>query len=56
MYIAKKAFKSYKLGDIKKGQEVSKNQAWLDADLIEEKPHKEVVETKPEPKKKKAKK
>lgn len=54
MYTAKKDFKSYQLGDVKKGQEVPKNQAWLDEGLIEEKPEKKKTETKPEPKKKKA--
>ncbi len=55
MYTAKQDFKSYQLGDVKKGQEVPKNQAWLDEGLIEEKPEPEKkVETKPQPKKKKA--
>ena len=52
MYIAKQNFKSYKLGVIKKGQEVEHKKAWLDAGLIEIKPEpKAKIETKPEPKK-----
>lgn len=54
MYIAKKEFKSYAQGPKKKGDEVEFKQVWLDAGLIEEKPEKQKVETKPEPKKKKA--
>lgn len=46
MYIAKKDFKAYKLGDVKKGKEVPFNKSWIDAGLIEE------VESKPEPDKK----
>lgn len=45
MYIAKKDFKAYKLGLVKKGSETPFNKSWLDAGLIEE------VESKPEPKK-----
>lgn len=54
MYIAKKEFKSYQKGVIKKGDKCEFKQVWLDAGLIEEKPHKAEVETKPQPKKKKA--
>ena len=54
MYTAKKDFKSYVLGDVKKGQQVERNQVWLDEGLIEEKPEKKELETKPQPKKKKA--
>lgn len=43
MYKATQNFKSYKLGDIKQGQEVDHNQTWEDEGLIE-------LETKPQPK------
>lgn len=46
MYIAKTDFKAYKLGEVKKGQEVPFNKSWLDAGMIEE------SEAKPEPEKK----
>jgi hypothetical protein len=59
MYIAKKNFKAYTLGDVKKGQEVGHNKAWLDAGLIEEvesKPEaKKEIETKPKKQKKETK-
>lgn len=54
MYVAAKNFKSYKLGEFKKGQEVEYKKEWLDAGLIETKPEPvEKKETKPEPTKKK---
>lgn len=58
MYTAKKDFNSYHLGDVKAGDPVEFNEAWLDAGLIEEKPAVQPeMETKPEPKqKRKAKK
>lgn len=54
MWTASKEFKTPALGLVKKGQEVEYKKAWEDGGLIEQKPHKEKVETKPEPKKKKA--
>lgn len=49
MYVAKKKFNSYFQGEIKKGQTVIFNQAWLDADMIEEKPEPRAgIETKPQ--------
>lgn len=55
MYIATQDFKSYKLGEIKKGQVVEHKQAWLDAGLIETKPEpKAAIETKPFSSKKKS--
>ena len=49
MYIATKDFKSYVLGEIKKGQEVEHKEAWVEAGLIEIKPEpKTKLETKPE--------
>lgn len=36
MYKATQNFKSYKLGKVKKGQEVPFNQTWLDEGMIEE--------------------
>ena len=55
MYIATQDFKSYFLGEIKKGQEVEHKKAWLDAGLIETKPEpKAKIETKPENRKAKA--
>ena len=58
MYTAAKDFNSYHLGDVKAGDKVEFNKAWLDAGLIEEKPAIEpVLETKPQPNpKRKAKK
>jgi hypothetical protein len=59
MYIAKKDFKAYMLGKVKKGQEVGFNKSWLDAGLIEEaesKPEeKKNLETKPKKQKKETK-
>ena len=55
MYIATQNFKSYFLGEIKKGQVVEHKKAWLDAGLIETKPEpKAKIETKPENRKAKA--
>ena len=55
MYIAKQNFKSYMLGEVKKGDEVPFNEAWEKADLIEKSETKPEpvaqLETKPEPKK-----
>lgn len=51
MYQATRDFNSYHLGDIKKGQEVPLNKAWLEAGLIEIKPE---MEIKPEQRRKKA--
>ena len=55
MYIAAKAFKSYKQGEKKKGEAVEYVKEWAKAGLIVEgKPEpKAKIETKPEPKKKK---
>jgi len=53
MYIAKKDFTAYTVGDVKSGEPVEFNKTWLDAGLIEEKPLIEpVLETKPQPKSK----
>ena len=55
MYIATQDFKSYFLGEIKKGQVVEHKKVWEDAGLIETKPEpKAKLETKPEPRKAKA--
>ena len=55
MYIATQNFKSYFLGEIKKGQVVEHKKAWLDAGLIETKPEPQAkIETKPENRKAKA--
>lgn len=54
MFVAKKDFKTYSKGLVKKGQECEGKQAWIDAGLVEEKPEKAEKETKPEPKKKKS--
>jgi len=58
MYIAKKDFTAYTIGDVKAGDPVEFNKTWLEFGLIEEKPAIEsVLETKPQPKpKRKAKK
>lgn len=50
MYIAAKDFKSYKLGQIKKGQKVEFNECWFDEGLIIEGKESPQLETKPEPK------
>jgi hypothetical protein len=55
MYIATQDFKSYFLGDIKKGQDIEYKKTWLDSGLIEIKPEpKAVIETKPARSKKKS--
>ena len=54
MYVAKQDFNSYVQGKKKKGDEVEYNQSLFDSGLIEEKPEKTELETKPQPKKKKA--
>ena len=57
MYTAKKDFKSYYYGDKKKGDKVEYNKTLLEEGFIEEKPEIEpVLETKPQPKKRKGKK
>ncbi|MGB1321749.1 MAG: hypothetical protein ACPG5L_12535 [Vibrio gallaecicus] len=59
MYIATKNFKAYMVGEVKQGQEVPFNKAWLDAGLIKEvesKPvQKKEIETKPKKQKKETK-
>jgi len=56
MFVARKDFKSYKHGSFKKGDEAPHKSAWIEAGLIEEATKKPSpkMETKPEPKKKKA--
>ena len=57
MYIAKENFNSYMLGKIKKGDEVKFNKTFFEAGIIEKKPEQsEILETKPQPKKRKGKK